>query len=346
MKRASAPANKFFPISRCFCRSISLLLFFFFLSCRSAPTLKAIKVAPSTVESTVSTISSGTVHAEQQAVLSFGSVGRVGKILAKAGDKVTQGQVLAELENSELQIIFSDSQKEFERAKKLFQESLVSRVALDEAKKALEVARAHLDKSVIKAPFDGVITELNLELGELAQTATQATKPPIRIVDLKPRVVKGDIDEIDLSKVKTGNPARVRIPAVRNEVFAAEVTRVIAFVDTTKEQDRTSQIELKLMGETSPLPVGASAEIEIVTEKKENALAIPTRVVLGRGDSRYVYRFESGKIYKTDIRIGTGNYLRSEVVSGLKIGDTVVFPSDDVDLKDQLSVKVETLPWP
>ncbi len=98
------------------------LVIFFFLclaGCTGSSKVKAVRVAPAEVESTVSTISSGTVQAENQAVLNFGVAGRVAKVRIKAGDKVRRGQVIAELENVDLKVSLEESQKALERGKRL-----------------------------------------------------------------------------------------------------------------------------------------------------------------------------------------------------------------------------------
>lgn len=313
--------------------------------------LKAVRAAPARVESTVTTTSAGTVRAEQQAVLAFGSGGRVTRVSVEAGDRVRREEILAELENDDLRTVFRDAARELKRSQKLFASGLVSRADLDEAGKAFEIAKTNFDKSLIQAPFDGIVTEVNLEMGELAQAgAVSEANPPIRIVDTLPRLIRGDIDEVDLSKVKVGTPARVKIQATGGGWFPAQVTKVVPFVSTVKEQDRTSQIELRMgeiiTGGAERIPVGASADIELITEAKDRTLAVPARVALGHGQSRYVFRFEEGRIRKTPIRIGIGNYGRVEILSGLSQGDVVVFPPEEAELKDGMKAKVEIQPWP
>lgn len=323
-----------------------LLLFLLLSGCSPALNLKAVKAAKTAVESSVTTTTSGTVIAEQQAVLGFGAAGRITRIYISAGDSVKAGQLLAELENADLKTVFANSKQDLDRARELFDSGLISRAALDEARRGHDVARSNLDRSLIKAPFDGVITEMNLEVGGLAQTTTASTKAPIRIVDTKPRRVKGDIDEIDISKVRVGTSARVKIQALGPAWLPAQVSKVIPFVSTLREKDRTSEIELKITDEKGLLPVGASADIEVVIDRKEGALAVPSRVVLGKGGQKYLYRFEGGKIRKVEIKPGLGNYARTEVLSGLSEGDVVIFPPDDTDLKDGMKAAVELQPWP
>lgn len=317
------------------------------MGCKPAIPLKAAQVAKTSVETTITTISSGTVDAERQAVLGFSAPGRVQKIVVRIGDHVSAGQILAQLENIDLQTIAQDAAREQARAKELFNSGLVSRVALDDANRALEVSRANLDKTIIRAPFAGIVTELNLQMGELASSAvTPGGKSPIRLIDLKPRIVKGDIDEVDLGKVKKGAPARIRILAVRSQPFVAQVSRVVPFVSASKEQDRTSQIELKILEDDPRIPVGASADVEIIVDKKEDVAAVPARLVLGTGDQRYLYKWVDGRAVKTPVTLGLGNYDRAEIRSGVAVGDIVLFPSDEVELKDGVKVGANVIKWP
>ena len=313
--------------------------------CSRAVPLKVVAATRIPVESTLSTTSSGTVDAQQQAILGFTAMGRIAQVTVVLGAKVKAGQTLARLDNTDLLAISRDAATENHRNEELFASGLISRTAMDEAKRNVEVARVNLSKTVIVAPFDGIVTELNLQVGELSQSST-AGKAPIRLIDLKPRVIKGEIDEIDLAKVKMGSPARIKIMAVRAEPFAAVVTRVVPFVSTTKEQDRTSQIELKITEPDSAIPVGASADVEVVVDIKPNALAVPTRAVLGTGDGRYLYAVRDGKLVKTQIKAGAGNYDRLEILSGIEAGTEVALPADNVELKDGLKVTTEKTPWP
>jgi HlyD family secretion protein len=314
--------------------------------------VKSIQTKKTQVESTVNTTSSGTIEAEQQAILGFSTTGRVSRVRVRAGDRVKKGQVLAELENSDLQTISRDAATELSRAQELFQAGLVSKAALDEASKANQVARANLERAVIHAPFDGLITEVHLEVGELPSgVASPQSQAPIRIADLKPRVIRGSVDEVDLAKIKVGAMARIRIPAIRATPYEGEVSRVVPYVSTIKEQDRTSQVEFKLRAdqekiEPLSLPIGASADIEIVVETRPAVLAIPTRALLGTSQARFVFVLNSGKAKQTSVKLGLTNYDRSEIIEGLTEGDSVLLPPDDAELKDGARVRAEETPWP
>ncbi len=318
----------------------------FLATCQKAPKLKGIAATETRVESTVTTLSSGTVTAQQQAILGFGTAGRVSKTLVKLGDIVRKGRTIAQLENKDLFVVYRDSLTELERSKRLFAHKLVSKTSLDSAMRAAAVAKANLEKTFIKAPFDGQVTELNIELGGVSQPSPPTAKPLVRLVDLRPRTVRGEIDETDLVRVKKGMKARVRVPAARKEAFDGVVDQVVQFVNTSKEQDRTSQISIQILNDGENIPVGASAEIEIITDLKPKTLALPSRAIFGSGNQRYVYVHRDGKLEKTPIEVGIGNYDRSEVLSGINHGDIIALPTEEVELANGLRSSIEVAAWP
>jgi HlyD family secretion protein len=337
-------------------RHLSSILIIFsggaFSACAKPIKVKVIDSKRVRVESTVNSTSSGTVEADQQAVLGFSTSGRVSRVHVRPGDTVRKGQLLAELESTDLQTISRDAATELGRARELFSSGLVSKAALDEASKASEVARASLDRAVIRAPFGGLITEVNLEVGELPNSATAtAGKAPVRIVDLNPRLIRGSVDETDLAHIKVGAPARIKIPAVRQQPFQGEVTRVVPFVSTIKEQDRTSLVEFKIVESDSKekpliLPVGASADIEIVIDAKDTVLAVPTRAILGSTGKRFLFIREGKLAKRVDLKTGLFNYDRTEILEGIQEGAQVLLPPDDAELKDGLKIETEIQPWP
>jgi len=311
------------------------------LGCSSPPSVKVSPVTKSSIESTVSSVTSGTVKAEREGVLAFGTVGRVERVGIELGDRVKAGEVLAEIESEDLVAAYETAQKEAQRVRSLVRSSTIASSETEQAQQMLMRAKAALEKSKIKAPFDGIIAELNLEEGQLSQVTTPDPKAMIRIVDLHPRYVEAEIDELDLRQVKVGQEARIKILAVRREPFRGTVRQVIPFVSTRREQDRTVLIELSVESEGKLLPAGASADVEVVTQFKSGVVSIPSRTVLGRGDNRFVYTAVKGVARRTPIKIGLTNYDRTEIIEGLSEGDLVIHPSDKLELSEGLSITTE-----
>lgn len=309
------------------------------LACGERAEVSVATVAKGSVEATVSSVNSGTTEAEQIAELAFGSVGRVKEVKCRLGQVVAEGDVLAQVENGDLKSRMDVAAEELERAKRLSQSQAASRSNVIQAQGNYDAAVTAYQKSLITAPFDGIVVELNLEEGQLSQITAVIPKAPIRLVDLKPRYVRAEIDEVDLPKIKEGLPARIKILAIRKEPFKATVRKVVPFVSSVREQDRTSEVELSVDNERILLPPGASADVEIISETKEGVLTLSSRALLGRGGDRYVYKIEGGRIHKMPVTVGVSGYDTSEIISGLQEGDRVALPSEKVELADGLRVK-------
>lgn len=308
--------------------------------CSDPPSVQVTRLERIDVESIVSSVNAGTVKAEKSAELAFGAVGRVKLLNVSLGEHVRTGSVLAEIENDDAQKTLSVAERELQRRSALSPRE-ISPSELDAAKQAFEIARMNLEKTLIRAPYDGVITEVNLELGQLSQITAIIPKPPLRIIDTAPRYIRAEIDEVDLPKVKEGQTARVKILAVTRTPFEGVVRKVIPYVSSVREQDRTSEIELELKA-SGILPAGASADVEVIVDAHRDVLALPSRTVLGRGSERFVYRLKDGRVAKTPVAIGLWNYDKTEIVSGVTEQDQVIIPVALTDLLDGMKVNVST----
>ncbi len=308
------------------------------VGCRKAPEVQVVRVGRASVEATVTGVSSGTVRAEQIAELAFGAVGRVREVNIHLGEIVRQGQILAQIENGDLKSRLDVTAEELNRAQRLSESKAASRSNVIQAQGLYDAAVTAYDKSIIRAPFDGLIAELNLEVGQLSQITAVIPLAPIRLVDTKPRYVRVEIDEVDLPKARVGLPARIKVLAVRREPFHATVRKVVPYISSIREQDRTSEIELVVDNEGILLPVGASADVEIVTDTKQDVVTALSKAVLGRGKERYVYRVESGRLKRVPVQVGISGFSLTEIVSGLTEGDELALPSDKADLRDGLAI--------
>lgn len=328
--------------------SNSLFIFALLLtisSCQKPTKAKAIKVVPTLVETTVSSLSSGLVEAKMQSDLAFGVIGRIDKINAKIGEKVSKGQILATLENADLAAALNEASNEFERVKELIKEGLLSTSQYEAAYKNYEASKSQFEKSIIRAPFDGIITEINLNKGSLYE-ARPGIKSTIHLIDQNKRIVKAEIDEIDLRKVKIGQTARIRIPAVREAPFIAKVISTVPFISKNKEQDKSSQVQFELVENDQSIPVGASADVEIIVESKNNAIAIPTYMIQGASGEKFVFKWTKKKIQMIPVKLGIGNYDRTEVLGGPQHGDIIVSSDDKNILQNASNLKLEFLSWP
>jgi HlyD family secretion protein len=254
---------------------------------------------------------------------------------------VQAGAVLAEIENGDLNSLLQVAKEELDRALTLEKSRAASRSNVIQAQGNYDAALTAYEKSLIRAPFEGIVAERNVEVGQLSQITAVIPLAPIRLIDTKPRYITVEIDEVDLPKVKVGLSARVKVLAVRREPFKATVRRVIPFVSSIREQDRTSAVELTVDSEGILLPAGASADVEIVAATKAYVLVVPTRAVLGRGGDRYVYRVSDGVLQKQRVGVGLSGFSTCEITSGVELAIELALPSDKIELKDGLVVSVK-----
>ena len=127
--------------------------------------------------------------------------------------------------------------------------------------------------------------------------------------------------------------------ANRKAPFEGVVRRVIPFVSSVKEQDRTAAIEVNVFTDQM-LPVGASADVEVILSKKDNVLVAPPKSVLGSSQDRFVFILDNNKAKKVPVTTGITNFDMVEILSGLQEGDTVIIPDDRNSIKNGDAVTI------
>lgn len=202
-----------------------------------------------------------------------------------------------------------------------------ARTAVQVATDRLDVARAQIARTILRAPFDGVVAEINTELGEYVTPSPPGipTPPAVDLIDDSCLYVTAPIDEVDAAAIRAGMPARVTLDALPGREFHGKVRRVAPYVVDREKQARTVDVEVEFENPqaTEHLLVGYSADVEIVLQTKENALRVPTEAVL-QGPRVLVYRPDIKRIEERVIKTGLANWEFTEVESGLEAGELVV----------------------
>lgn len=201
----------------------------------------------------------------------------------------------------------------------------------------LGVARAELERTRLKAPFAGVIAEISGELNEYVTPSPPGipTPPAVDLIDDACFYISAPIDEVDAAKIRLGLDARVGLDAFGERLFAGTVRRIAPYVLDQEKQARTVEVEVVIAEQPAdaPLLAGYSADVEIVVERREDTLHLPTAAI--RPDlpaSVLVMEMapdtNSGLLAKRRIEIGLANWERTEVTDGLTEGDLVVLSLD------------------
>jgi len=217
-----------------------------------------------------------------------------------------------------------------------------SQAAERKAQAAIEVAERELDHMVLRAPFDGVIADLSIEVGEWTTPSPPVIQVPavIDVIDPSSIYVSAPMDEVDSARIRPGLPARVSVDSYPGKHFPGHVTRVAAYVLDVEEQNRTVEIEVELddAAFAATLLPGTSADVEVILETREDVLHVPTSALLS---DDAVLVVERGRLVAHPVEVGLRNWDRTEIHSGVGEGDVVVVSLDRAEVKAGARVVVE-----
>ncbi len=207
----------------------------------------------------------------------------------------------------------------------------------------VDVARARLERTQLRAPFAGVIAEINGELGEFVTPSPVGipTPPTVDLIDASCLYVSAPIDEVDAPRVRARLPARISLDAFPGRVFPGHVRRVAPYVLDQEKQARTVEIEAEFVNpEKAGLLAGYSADVEVVLEERADALRVPTSVILP-GETVFVFDDATGTIASRPVELGIANSEFTEILSGLHAGDRLVSSIDRDGVVDGATVAPE-----
>ena len=214
-------------------------------------------------------------------------------------------------------------------------ESVRREVLVREAQ--LAAANAALERTRLLAPFDGVIGEINGERFEYVTPSPLGvpTPPVIDIIESGCFYVIAPIDEVDVSAIRVGMPARITTDAHGSRIFQGRVRRVADYVLDVEKQARTVDVEVAFDDpqDFAALLAGYSADIEVIIDTRRDVVRVPTEAVMTDG-SVYVFLPDQAKIERRRIRSGMANWDYTEVVEGLKPDERVVVNVDAQGLRD------------
>jgi RND family efflux transporter MFP subunit len=184
---------------------------------------------------------------------------------------------------------------------------------------SLQKAQANLRKAQLLAPFDGVVADLNLEIGQQV-TANQSAAT---LLDASQLEVQIDVAETDIPSVKVGQSAQITFDALPNQVFTGGMTQ-IALAGTTTQGVVNYPVKVALDPTDATVRPGMTANVIIVVAQRENVLLVPVRAIKTVGNAKTVTVLAAGKQTQVNVTVGYSDDAQAEVTSGLNEGDTVI----------------------
>jgi HlyD family secretion protein len=210
-----------------------------------------------------------------------------------------------------------------------------------QAEASLALAQATLDKTTMRAPFDGVVLDVTTEVGEWISPSPPGVMipPVIDVIAPDSLYVSAPIDEADVAEIRVGQPCRITLDAYRGRDFPGRVTSVASYVESSEQQNRTLEVEAVFLEGDLPenLLPGLSADVEVILQARDQALRIPTYALL-EGDR--VLIVEGDHLESRTVQTGLRNWEFAEITGGIEVGARVVTSLDRPEVKAGVRVRV------
>jgi len=310
-----------------------------------APLRTVMVVAPPRLDHARAIRISGQTEANKRATLATRAAGIIAELPVKQGDHIKQGDLVLMLDAEEktaavdtAKAVLVQRKAEWEATEKLMKAGSVAKLQADgawsnyqTALSQLQAAESELSRNQVKAPFDGVVDRVAVELGSsVIQGGEVAT-----ILNLDPILGKGEISERDLRYVKIGDEAEVKL--VNGEVVTGKVRYISR--DATS-QTRTFPVEIAIPNADGAIPAGMTAEIT-VRAKPVDAVMLPRSVVtLGENGDLGIRAVDGASkvvFYPIDLVDDTQNGL---VLGGIPATAQIIIAGQDL-VKEGDEVKAE-----
>jgi len=314
----------------------------------SQPALAQVEVAKVAVREVVDDVSAvGTLVSNGSVILRPEVAGRVAAVRFRDGVAVHKGDVLVELDAAvqsaevrQAQAELSLAEANANRVEDLFARQFVSGSARDEAISRLEVARANtaltqarLERTRIRAPFDGIVGIRKVNVGDYVREGDAL----INIEDIAVLKLDFRLPERYLARLRPGQELEVTSDVVPNVIFPAEVEAIDPLVDA---EGRAVLLRARLANDEGRLRPGVFARVRLIVERRDNVMLIPEAALIPMpGQTQHVFRVVDGVAHQVGVKIGMRRAAEIEIVEGLEPGDTVV-AAGQFKLRDGTPVKV------
>ncbi len=300
-------------------------------------------------------VASGTIEPEHLVEVRPKVSGIIQRFHVDAGDRVTVGKVVAELDRETLEAAVREARAvlheaqverdhaavELKRKEDLFARGVESKDVLDRVRADHAGADARLDRTqatldrldqelayaTITAPIDGVVLQRDLNPGAAAASVASVTGGTVlmTIADTSQMHLLGVVDENEIARVRVGMEARIRTETYPDRLFAGRV-RKIASIGDRKNNVTSFKVEVTVLEGIDVLWPRMSADADIVAEVHDNALILPEAALLYKGNDvmvEVVTHASPAQLAQRPVRVGISQKDRVEILDGLAAGDVV-----------------------
>jgi RND family efflux transporter MFP subunit len=290
----------------------------------------------------------------------IGDVVKKGDLLFKLDDKELQQQKasnLTDIERTKLEL--EKAQRDYDRAKQLFADKLISQELFDDTKTAYELARNALERSQkdlaiteerltkteVRAPFDCTVLTRPVSIGQAVSGSggVSGGTEVLTIADLNSMVINAHVNQADVPRLKLNQSVEISVEAVPGLSVTGIVER-IAPQATIVNNIKGFEARILLKNVDPRVRPGMTANIKIPVASAANVVAVPLAAVFTERNpdtdkyERFVYVKADGGAEKRDVKVGVSDYFYAEIQSGLSAGETVLLelPKEEREKKARL----------
>jgi len=283
-----------------------------------------------------------------------GTVVEPGDTLAIIQLEATQSQQVANawatLQRMKLEL--ESAHRDLERKRELLEKGFIAKKEVEDAEKLYEDCKINYELAkrqlrlllggadinpeeltanevtliAIKSPVSGVVINLNVEEGEMITSGTRTYGGGtvlMTIADLSKMIVKARINEIDVAKLKVGQPVQIGFDAIRGKVYHGKV-RKISPTGTVEQNIVVYPVEVDILDADSLIKPGMTADIDIIVGEAHNVLLVPKTAIIQRDDHKFVKVLRHGTPRPQPVITGLEDNVNVEIKQGLSEGDTVL----------------------
>ncbi|MBC7486941.1 MAG: efflux RND transporter periplasmic adaptor subunit [Cytophagaceae bacterium] len=272
----------------------------------------------------------GKVDSDQNVKLTSKSGGVVVNVLVERGQTVSKGTLLAQIDASvtaasinELKKSLELANEMYEKQERLWQQKVGTEVQYLQAKnqkesleKRLASVNEQYELSRIRAPFNGLVDEIYVRIGE----AINPGMPAFRIVNNSSLKAVAEVPESYIGSIQKGNSVKLYFPDAKKEIN----TKILTAADVIDPINRTFKIEMPLTAEGKFLKANMIAYVNVKDYQKENAIVVPLNIIQRTEKGDFIYVVENNKAIMTPVELGLTYKSQVEVLSGLKTGAKII----------------------
>ncbi|WP_226388965.1 efflux RND transporter periplasmic adaptor subunit [Penaeicola halotolerans] len=272
----------------------------------------------------------GSVASKQNVALGAENGGRVVEVNVTEGQQVQKGQVLVRMDAESVQRNIDEVKTAlelattiYEKQKNLWDQEIGTEVQFLEAKnrkesleRQLASLQTQLSKSVIRAPFSGIVEMVYAKLGE----TLQPTMTVVQLVGSTNMYLEGDVSERFIGTLQKGDSVEVNFPSLNKNL----ITRISALGAVINENNRTFRVEAALPDDINLLKPNLIAVMKIKDYENKNAITVPTNLIQRDNRGDYIYIIKEEKANKVYLKRGKTYQAETEILEGLQGDETII----------------------